>query len=159
MDAMSDAGSVEGRGEAIRAVAEELGWLALYDTSEPFRERFGDMYDAVEALPAHLIERGRMLGYPQLHWACVAGDIELVDALLVGELPADAYTFTDDEMDEPPLVWLAQDTQLTSELKIQVAQVLLRRGADVNEGSAVVSAVDGEDADFETFLRAHGALD
>lgn len=141
----------------MKALADELGWTELYELSESFRSRFDEMCSAVEALPAHLLERGRALNYPQLHWACLAGEVELVDALLASGLPADAYTFTEDEMDEPPLSLLAQDGELTTDVKISIAEVLLARGADINEGSALAVALEASDEDFSRFLRSRGA--
>lgn len=140
----------------MKAIAEELGWEELYSVSEPFRERFDEMCKAVEQLPEPLIERGRELGYPQLHWACVAGDVDLVEALLKNGLAADAYTFTEDDTDEPPLVWLAQDGELSVSRKIEIAKVLLSYGADINEGSALAVALEAGDDEFAQFLQASG---
>jgi len=141
----------------MEAKAKALGWGKRYAGNPDFRARFDEMYAAVEQLPPHLIERGRSYDYPQLHRACVDGDLELLEGLLVAGLSADAYLYTDDEDDEPPLVWLAQDQDMDPELKIQVATLLLAKGADVNEGEPLSEATDADDEAFAEFLRAAGA--
>lgn len=143
----------------IEAKAKALGWERLYAASEDFRSRFEEMYEAVEQLPGDLIERGRSYDYPQLHRACLGGDIELVKGLLANGLDASAYTYTEDEDDQPPLVWLAEDQSMNPKLKVQVANLLLGSGADVDEGDALVAAEDAGDHAFAKFLREAGATD
>ncbi len=126
---------------------------ALYASSEAFKERFDEMSAAIEQLPTELKERARSYDYPQLHRACVDCDVELVDALLVLGLPADAYTFTDDEDDETPLVWLAQAEDIPTEEKIKMASILLAHGADPEEGDAA-DVAEELDEDFAAFLRS-----
>lgn len=145
--------------DLLSTKAELLGWGQRYAGNPDFRARFDEMYAAVEQLPAHLIERGRSYDYPQLHRACVDGDLELVEGLLIAGVPADAYTYTDDEDDEPPLVWLAQDQTMNPKLKVQVATLLLAQGADVDEGEPLFAATDAGDKHFAKFLRASGAED
>ncbi|WP_239496539.1 hypothetical protein [Stenotrophomonas maltophilia] len=130
-----------------------MGFDDLYSGSEAFRERFDEMLDAVKALPECLQERGRSLMYPQLHNACVMGDVELVRALLATGLGPDAYTYTDDDEDQPPLVWLARDTELGFEVKRQIAEALIAAGASVEEGGAEEEAKNIDDDDFASFLH------
>jgi hypothetical protein len=133
------------------------GWGALYAKNADFRAAFDDMHAAVERLPPDLIERGRALGFPQLHRACVEGDLPLVTALLEAGAVADTYPCTQNDDDLPPLVWLAEEPDLTSTIKIQVAAVLLLAGADVDEGEALQIAEENGDDDFAAFLRQSGA--
>lgn len=134
--------------------AAAMGFHDLYSESEAFRERFDEMLDAVKALPENLQERGRSLMYPQLHNACVMGDVELVRALLASGLGPEAYTYTDDEEDQPPLVWLARDLELDFEVKCQVAEALLAAGASVEEGEPEEEAREIGDDDFANFLHS-----
>jgi len=135
-------------------IAAAMGFDDLYGGSEAFRERFDEMLDAVKALPEGLQERGRSLMYPQLHNACVMGDVELVSALLATGLDPDSYTYTDDDEDQPPLVWLARDTELDFEVKRQIAEALLAAGASVEEGEPEEEARSIGDEDFASFLHA-----
>ncbi|WP_423164533.1 hypothetical protein [Stenotrophomonas maltophilia] len=137
-----------------KSIAAAMGFDDLYGGSEAFRERFDEMLDAVKALPEGLQERGRSLMYPQLHNACVMGDVELVMALLATGLDPDAYTYTDDDEDQPPLVWLARDVELSFEVKRQVAEALIAAGASVEEGETEEEARDIGDDDFASFLHA-----
>ncbi len=136
------------------SIAAAMGFDDVYGGSGAFRERFDEMLDAVKALPEALQERGRSLMYPQLHNACVMGDVELVRALLATGLGPDAYTYTEDEEDQPPLVWLARDLELDFEVKCQVAEALIGAGASVEEGDPEAEAKDVGDDDFVSFLRA-----
>jgi len=135
-------------------IAAAMGFDDLYSGNEAFRERFDEMLDAVKALPESLQERGRSLMYPQLHNACVMGNVELVTALLATGLGPDAYTYTDDDEDQPPLVWLARDLELDFEVKCQVAEALLTAGASVEEGEPEEEAKNIGDDDFASFLHA-----
>jgi hypothetical protein len=72
-------------------------------------------------------------------------------------LAADTYPCTEDEDDEPALVWLARDELLSSDEKIIVATLLLDRGADVNEGGALDHAKEAEEESFVEFLVRRGA--
>jgi len=135
-------------------IAAAMGFDDLYGGSEPFRECFDEMLDAVKALPEALHERGRSLMYPQLHNACVIGDVELVRALLATGLDPDAYTYTDDDEDQPPLVWLARDIELGFEVKRQIAEALIAAGASVEEGEPEEEAKNVGDDDFASFLHA-----
>lgn len=140
-------------------IAAAMGFDDLYGGSEAFRERFDEMLDAVKALPEGLHERGRSLMYPQLHNACVMGDVELVTALLATGLDPDAYTYTDDDEDQPPLVWLARDVELDFEVKCQVAEALIGAGASVEEGEPKEEAKDLGDEAFVDFLNSKGQSD
>lgn len=141
------------------SIAVAMGFDDLYWGSEAFRERFDEMLDAVKALPEGLHERGRSLMYPQLHNACVMGDVELVTALLATGLDPDAYTYTDDDEDQPPLVWLARDVELDFEVKCQVAEALIGAGASVEEGEPKEEAKDLGDEAFVDFLNSKGQSD
>jgi len=141
------------------SIAVAMGFDDLYGGSEAFRERFDEMLDAVKALPEGLHERGRSLMYPQLHNACVMGDVELVTALLATGLDPDAYTYTDDDEDQPPLVWLARDVELDFEVKCQVAEALIGAGASVEEGEPKEEAKDLGDEAFVDFLNSKGQSD
>ncbi|MCV0324220.1 MULTISPECIES: hypothetical protein [Stenotrophomonas] len=136
------------------SIAAAMGFDDLYEGSEAFRERFDEMLDAVKALPEGLQERGRSLAYPHLHNACVTGDVELATALLATGLDPDAYTYTDDDEDQPPLVWLARDLELDFEVKCQVAEALIAAGASVEEGEPEEEAKNIGDDDFASFLHA-----
>lgn len=98
--------------------AKALGWGRAYASNEDFRAVFDEMHMAVEKLPPHLIEQGRELNFPQLHYACIEGDLELVRGLLAAGICADTYPCTENEDDEPALVWLARDDELEPEIKI-----------------------------------------
>jgi len=135
-------------------IAAAMGFGDLYSGSEAFRERFDEMLAAVKALPEALRERGRSLMYPQLHNACVMGDVELVRALLNAGLDPDAYTYTDDDEDQPPLVWLARDGELDFEVKRQIAEALIAAGASVEEGAPEEEAKNIDGDDFASFLHA-----
>lgn len=137
--------------------AKLSSWESLYASNEDFRAVFDQMHSAVEELPAHLIDRGRQLNFPQLHLACVAGDLELVKGLLATGIPADTYPCTEDEDDEPALVWLAKDVGMEPKIKIQVATLLLANGADVDEGGALDVAEEMGEESFAQFLRKAGA--
>lgn len=136
------------------SIAAAMGFDDLYGGSEAFRGRFDEMLDAVTALPEGLQERGRSLMYPQLHNACVMGDVELVTALLATGLDPDAYTYTDGEEDQPPLVWLARDMELDFEVKRQIAEALIGAGASVEEGDPEEEAKNIGDDNFASFLHA-----
>ncbi|HFF6158325.1 hypothetical protein U4I95_08920 [Stenotrophomonas maltophilia] len=135
-------------------IAAAMGFDDLYNGSEAFRERFEEMLDAVTALPESLQERGRSLMYPQLHNACVMGDVELVTALLATGMDPDAYTYTDEDGDQTPLVWLARDMELDFDVKRQIAEALIAAGASVEEGEPEEAAKDIGDDDFASFLRS-----
>ena len=135
-------------------IAAAMGFGDLYSGSGAFRERFDEMLDAVKALPEGLQERGRSLMYPQLHNACVIGDVELVRALLATGLDPDAYTYPAGDEDPPPLVWLARDIALGFEVKRQIAEALIAAGASVEEGELEEEAKNVGDDDFASFLHA-----
>lgn len=141
----------------MRSKAELQGLTRPYDNSDEFRKRFHEMYEAVEQLPETLIERGRAYDYPQLHIACVSADIPIVAGLLKAGLCASSYTFTEDDEDQPPLVWLAREEEMDPADKLQVAAFLLGNGADIDEGGALGFAEDFGDEAFAQFLRNRGA--
>lgn len=141
------------------SIAAAMGFDDLYGGSEAFREGFDEMLDAVKALPEGLHERGRSLIYPQLHNACVMGDVELVRALLATGLDPDAYTYTDDDDDQPPLVWLARDLELDFEIKCQVAEALIATGACLKEGEPEQEAREVGDDEFGDYLHSRTRCD
>lgn len=142
----------------MKAKAEALGWSRLYESNEDFRLVFDQMCAAIETLPAEMIDRGRLLPFPQLHVACVEGELDLVEALLGAGVAPDTYPCTEDDDDEPPLVWLAKEG-MDPDIKIRVAELLIARGADVDEGGALGMAQEIGDDDFARFLRKFGAME
>jgi hypothetical protein len=112
---------------------------------------------AVERLPAGLIDRGRELSFQKLQQACVIGDLELVAGFLATGIPADTYSYTEDEGDETALVWLAGEDWLEPGLKIAIAQMLLANGAGVDEGEPLEIAEEMRDEPFARFLGQSGA--
>jgi len=143
----------------MKAKAEALGWSRLYESNEDFRLVFEQMHAAIERLPAELIDRGRLLPFPQLHVACVEGELDLAEALLGAGVAPDTYPCTEDENDEPPLVWLAKEEGMDPGVKIRVAGLLLAKGADIDEGGALGAAEEIGDDDFARFLREFGAAE
>lgn len=136
----------------MRQRAEQQGWGRHYAANLEFRKIFDAMQTAIDGLPPSLSARGRDLDFPQLHSACLALDVELIQALLDAGIAPDTYPCTEDEDDEPPLIWLARDEFLTVDDKIAIARVLLERGADIDEGGALEHAKEAEDYAFAAFL-------
>lgn len=130
-----------------------LGWGKLYMTVPEFREAFRHAMSAVDRLPPKLVERGRALDYPPLHHACLRGEVELVRGLLEAGIGPNSYPFTEDETDEPPLIWLITADTLDTDTKIAVASLLLEFGADVGEGEALAFAMQSSDKAFANYLR------
>ena len=125
----------------------------LYAENTNFSDAFDAMHDAVEALPDELIAEGRELPYPQLHHACQSGNLALVGALLDNGLNADMYPCTEDDEDLTSLAWLARDEEMVFSEKVAVAELLLAKGADPEEGDALEQAQDFGDSQFEAFLE------
>ncbi|KYK41006.1 ankyrin repeat domain-containing protein [Stenotrophomonas maltophilia] len=140
------------------STAQAMGYSDLYRSDGAFRERFDEMCVAVDALPPELKERGRALGYPQLHNACVLGELDLVKALLATGLDPDAYTYTDGDDDQPPLVWIAGAVDLDHPTKILIAEALIVSGASVEEGEPRQEAEDAGDHQFAAYLASKAAL-
>ncbi len=141
----------------MRQRAERQGWGRHYAANPEFRKIFDAMQTAIDGLPPSLSERGKDLEFPQLHSACLAVDVELVQALLDAGIAPDTYPCTEDEDDEPPLVWLARDEWLSSADKVKMAILLLDRGAGVNEGGPLGHAQEVDDEIFTVFLESRGA--
>jgi len=141
----------------FKALAVEMGVSEPYDDVEGFKAAFEDICRVVEKLPPDLLERGRNLPYPQLHWAARQGDLAMVCALLSAGVGADSYTYFEDDEDETALVWLAETDGLDTDLKIQIAQALIAKGAYMDE--ALARANDNADDRFAAYLRTQGALD
>jgi hypothetical protein len=125
----------------------------LYATNDDFKEAFDGMHEAVENLPDALIAEGRELPYPQLHHACLTGNAALVGALLENGLNADMYPCTEDEDDLTPLAWLAREEEMEFEEKVAMAEILLAKNVDPEEGDPVEQAQMSGDAQFEEFLN------
>ncbi|RLK56420.1 hypothetical protein BCL79_0807 [Stenotrophomonas rhizophila] len=135
-----------------KAIAGGLG--KLYVSLPEFRDAFRKTCEAVDRLPKGIVGRARALNYPQLHNACVLGDVELVEGLLNAGISPNAYPFTENEWDEPPLVWLAMAEEMDPKKKISVASVLVRHGADPEEGDALTFAKQLGDSSFATYLES-----
>jgi hypothetical protein len=140
------------------STAQAMGYSDLYRSDGAFRERFDEMCVAVDALPPELKERGKALGYPQLHNACVLGELDLVKALLATGIDPDAYTYTDGDDDQPPLVWIAGAVDLDHPTKILIAEALIVSGASVEEGEPRQEAEDAGDHQFAAYLASKAAL-
>jgi hypothetical protein len=125
----------------------------LYAENNDFREAFDAMHDAVENLPDALIAEGRELPYPQLHHACLTGNPALVGALLENGLNADMYPCTEDEDDLTSLAWLAREEEMELAEKVAMAEILLAKGADPEEGDPLDQAQISGDSQFEDFLN------
>lgn len=115
------------------------------------------MQTAIDGLPPSLSVRGRDLDFPQLHSACLALDVELIQALSDAGIAPDTYPCTEDEDDELPLVWLARDEWLSSADKVRMATLLLDHGAGINEGGPLDHAREVDDEIFIRFLESRGA--
>lgn len=113
--------------------------------------------DAIKTLPRHLQEAAALLPFPQLHCACMAGDLDLVRALLDAGLPPDQYPHTDDEDDQPPLKWLASDRASAAPNALAVAALLIERSDDVDEGDPLQAALEAGDVSMARLLLAAGA--
>lgn len=136
--------------------AAEQGWARNYAKSPEFRENFDLMCRVIEALPAELSEKAADYPYPQLHRACVEGELALVKALLEGGASPMSYVCSDNDDDSTPLVWLAQE-KMDAATKIAVADLLLSFGADPDEGDPLEAALDEGDDDFANYLILRGA--
>lgn len=112
---------------------------------------------AVAQLPPSLQAVASKMDSPVFHSACTAGEIELVLGLLDAGLDPDMYPCSDDEDDEPPLTWIARYRDQTSAEALNVAQLLIDRGADANEGKPLLAAAQNNDAPMIRLLLAAGA--
>ncbi|QWF18147.1 ankyrin repeat domain-containing protein [Lysobacter capsici] len=104
----------------------------------PWKEAAEVMAAAVERIEdPELRERARDLAFPELHYAAIRGDVEVVEALLNAGLAPDMYPCTEDGDDEPPLAWLAQhrEGRVDDTSLLAVAMLLLDRGAAIDEGT------------------------
>ncbi len=140
------------------SIAQAMGYSDLYRLDGAFKQRFDEMCAAVDALPPALKERGKALGYPQLHNACVLGELDLVKALLATGFDPDAYTYTDGDDDQPPLVWIARTVDLDHPQKVQIADVLIVSGSSVEEGEPCQEAEDAGDHQFAAYLASKAAV-
>ena len=141
-------------GAALRALATEMGLAGLYDRGQGLKDAFDEITLAVESLPTQLIDRGRELPYPQLHWAVRNGDLEMVKALLENKVDPDGFTYLEDDEDEGPMAWLARSEEVDFSTKRKIAKLFFAKGADLSD--ALIAAEDEEDEDFAEFLREHG---
>jgi hypothetical protein len=115
------------------------------------------MEGAIAQLPPKLQKVAARLEPPVLHSASVAGEVDLVVALLDVGLAPDMYPCTDDYDDEPPLTWIARYRDKTSESALIVAKLLIERGAGVDEGLPLWAAAEVEDLPMMQLLLAAGA--
>lgn len=113
--------------------------------------------EAVAQLPQALQEIASRMDSPVFHSACTAGEVELVRGLLDAGLSPDMYPCSDDEDDEPPLTWIARYRDMTSDDALRVAQLLINRGADANEGMPLLAAAENEDVLMISVLLEAGA--
>lgn len=143
--------------ESLRTLAGEMGLASVYDKNDGFKETFEIICGVVEKLPPHLIEQGRDLPYPQLHWAARNGDLPMVVALLAAGADQDAFTHFEDEEDESPMFWLAHSPGVPLALKKKIALAFIEKDAHLD--SALEAAEDIGDSKFADFLRKHGAED
>jgi hypothetical protein len=130
-----------------------IHYKRLFASNDDFRAAFDEMHDAVEDLPDSVITEGRELPYPQLHHACLTDNLSLVGALLDNGLSVDMYPCTEDEDDLTPLGWLAREEEMVIAEKVEMAELLLARGADPEEGDPLEQAQMIEDLQFESFLK------
>lgn len=115
------------------------------------------MAAAVAQLPASLQQIAARMDSPVLHTACVAGELELVRALIDAGLAPDMYPCTEDEEDEPPLTWIARYRDTTCDSAVIVAKLLIERDVDVDEGLPLLAAAENEDLTMMRLLLAAGA--
>ncbi len=116
-----------------------------------------EMEDAVAKLSPELREIAARLEAPILHSACVAGELDLVSAFLDLGLAPDMYPCSDDEDDEPPLTWIARYRDIESTSALTVAELLVARGAGLDEGIPLSAATEAEDLSMIRLLLAAGA--
>ncbi|QGL96392.1 ankyrin repeat domain-containing protein [Stenotrophomonas maltophilia] len=135
--------------------ASESPWGLAFQHDEQTRAVMEEMDDLISRLPSELQTRGRALPFPQLHHACSHGDIEMVAALLEAGAEPDGYPYTYDEMDQPPLVWLAWASDLDSKTKQEVALLLLNADACIEEGEPRLEALAWQDEEFAQFLESY----
>lgn len=116
-----------------------------------------EMLAAIRTLPSGLRERAAELPFPQLHNACLACDLELITALIKAGLTADMYPCTDDEDDQPPLVWMAEhyDGEIIPAKK--TIDLLLQLGAEADEGRPLLVAAERGHAELVGVFLAVGA--
>lgn len=110
--------------------------------SDDAQEVEDEMLAAIASLPPDLRARAEELPFPQLHNACAYCDLELIAALLGAGLAADMYPCTEDDDDEPPLVWIAKHYEGALGPAKAAIDLLLRSGADIDEGYPVLAAAE-----------------
>jgi hypothetical protein len=96
--------------------------------------------NAIAQLPPELQEVAGRMEDPVFHSACTAGELDLVRGLLDAGLAPDMYPCTEDEDDEPPLTWIAKFRDQSEPRALEVAQLLIDRGAGVDEGLLPLAA-------------------
>lgn len=115
------------------------------------------MENAVAQLSSPLREIAERLDPPTLHTACAAGELHLVRELLDAGLAPDMYPCSDDENDEPPLNWIARYRDGTSSSALEVATLLIERGAGIDEGLPLLVALEAEGLSMTRLLLVAGA--
>lgn len=116
-----------------------------------------EINEAIKCLSPQLQATAAILPYPQLHSACMAGELDLVHALLDAGLAPDQYPYTDDENDQPPLRWLAEDRDSAASNALEIAVLLIERSQDVDEGDALQAALEAGDVSMARLLLNAGA--
>jgi hypothetical protein len=112
---------------------------------------------AIAQLPPELQEVASRMEDPVFHSACTAGELDLVRGLLDAGLAPDMYPCTEDEDDEPPLTWIARFRDQSDPRALEVAQLLIDRGAGVDEGLPLAAAVIENDLPLARLLLDAGA--
>ncbi len=135
--------------------ARDPHWSLPIQDEEQTRAVMDEMDNLISRLPLELQVRARALPFPQFHHGCSHGDIEMVAAMLEVGAEPDGYPYTYDEMDQPPLVWLAWASDLNSKTKQEVALMLLKAGACIEEGEPRLEALACQDEEFADFLESY----
>ncbi|WP_099475842.1 ankyrin repeat domain-containing protein [Stenotrophomonas muris] len=133
-------------------------WSLQIQCEEESLAAMEEMDDLISRLPLELQVRARASPFPQFHHACSHGDIEMVAAMLEVGAEPDGYPYTYDEMDQPPLVWLAWASDLNSKTKQEVALMLLKAGACIEEGEPRLEALACQDEEFADFLESYSSV-
>ena len=115
------------------------------------------MLAAIQMLPPALSERAAELPFPQLHNACLDCDLDLIAALIRAGLTGDMYPCTDDEDDQPPLVWMAEHYDGEIKPAKETIDLLLKLGADADDGCPLLVAAERGHAELVVVFFAAGA--
>jgi ankyrin repeat protein len=116
-----------------------------------------EMSAAIAGLPSDLRKRAEQYPFPQLHNACLDADLELIEAMLDAGLAADMYPCTEDEDDVPPLTWIAAYRDGEIGPTAATVDLLLRRGASIDEGFPLLAAAERGDIELVQIFLGAGA--